>query len=237
MVRILSISILVMMFSSWANTVLAGDYHVEIIVFKNMTDYTSHDNRNYNPPADIPSFASHWEATEYKLEEQLEKIQVSDKYQVLLHHAWQQESLPYSESAAVEFMLDPEIHNQFARLPSEEEILQQEQQALIEQQKAEQIQNESQETEVEAEEEIVNQPVINQAVSGWIKVYAKTLLFAELDLEYFGYRIQEKRRLLLDDVHFLDHPKVGILLQVSRVEKTEEEEQEATKTDPVKKPS
>ena len=51
---------------------------------------------------------------------------------------------------------------------------------------------------------------------GWIKIYATTLLFANLDLDFEGFRLEEKRRLKLDEVHFFDHPKFGVLLQVSR---------------------
>ena len=59
-------------------------------------------------------------------------------------------------------------------------------------------------------------------VRGWIKIYAKDLLFANLDLDYQGYRMFEKRRLKLNEKHFFDHPKFGVLLQVSRLE-TEQE--------------
>ena len=58
-------------------------------------------------------------------------------------------------------------------------------------------------------------------LSGQIKVYAKTLLFANLDLEYDGYRMMEKRRLKLNERHFFDHPKFGVLMQVSRLEPEE----------------
>ena len=229
MIRILSVALLALTVSSWASKLFAGDYQVEIIVFKHMNEYATHDNRNYTPPTEVPSFAGHWEAGEYKLEEQLKQIEESENYQVLLHHAWQQESLPYSESAAVEFKLDPEIHNQFARPISEQELAEQQQeQEIIKQAIPNNLSNPE---TTEDSEEINNQPLINQALNGWIKIYAKTLLFAQLDLDYFGYRLQEKRRMLLDDVHFFDHPKFGILLQVTRVEETEEEAAETNTTE------
>ena len=53
---------------------------------------------------------------------------------------------------------------------------------------------------------------------GWVKIYAKTLLFAHLNLDIGGYRIQEKRRLKLNEKHYFDHPRYGVLLQVSRLE-------------------
>ena len=69
--------------------------------------------------------------------------------------------------------------------------------------------------------------VIETDVQGSIKVYAKQLLFANLDLELNGYRLNEKRRIKLNEKHFFDHPKFGVLLQVSRLEKEPEEEIEA----------
>jgi len=60
-------------------------------------------------------------------------------------------------------------------------------------------------------------------LTGWIKVYAGHLLFANLDLDFNGYRLIEKRRLKLNENHFFDHPKYGVLLRVSRAEVDEEE--------------
>lgn len=66
--------------------------------------------------------------------------------------------------------------------------------------------------------------VAERSVRGAIKVYADNLLFVNLDLDYDGYRMNEKRRLKLNEKHFFDHPKFGILLQVSRLEKPQEVE-------------
>jgi hypothetical protein len=33
-----------------------------------------------------------------------------------------------------------------------------------------------------------------------------------------GFRLAEKRRIKLDEKHFFDHPKFGVLMQVSRLE-------------------
>lgn len=68
---------------------------------------------------------------------------------------------------------------------------------------------------------------VDQAgLNGWIKIYANQLLYANLDLDFNGYRMLEKRRLKLDEKHFFDHPKFGILMQVSRLEPPEEIENE-----------
>lgn len=62
-----------------------------------------------------------------------------------------------------------------------------------------------------------NYRVIEQDINGWIKIYASQLLFANIDLDYLGYRLNEKRRLKLNERHFFDHPKFGLLIQVSRL--------------------
>lgn len=59
-------------------------------------------------------------------------------------------------------------------------------------------------------------------ISGWVKIYANQLLYVNLDLDFKGYRMSEKRRIKLDEKHFFDHPKFGILIQVSRLEEDEE---------------
>ncbi|MCF7970547.1 MAG: peptidoglycan binding protein CsiV [Methylococcaceae bacterium] len=64
-----------------------------------------------------------------------------------------------------------------------------------------------------------------QNLQGWIKIQRGNLLHVVADLEYSPskskgliYRIAEKRRILLNEVHFLDHPYFGVLLKVSPVE-------------------
>ena len=58
-------------------------------------------------------------------------------------------------------------------------------------------------------------------VSGWVKIYANQLLYVNLNLDFNGYRLNEKRRIKLDEKHFFDHPKFGVLIQVSRLEEEE----------------
>ena len=59
--------------------------------------------------------------------------------------------------------------------------------------------------------------IVETDLSGWVKVYAKNLLFANLDLDLNGYRMTENRRLKLDEENYFDHPKFGVLLRVSRL--------------------
>lgn len=60
--------------------------------------------------------------------------------------------------------------------------------------------------------------VIEPDTKGYIKVYADQLLFANIDIDYKGFRMVEKRRLKLNERHYFDHPKFGILMQVSRLQ-------------------
>lgn len=59
---------------------------------------------------------------------------------------------------------------------------------------------------------------------GSLKVYANHLLYINIDLDFGGYRMEEKRRIKLNEQHFFDHPKFGLLVQVSRLEKEDNED-------------
>ena len=67
-------------------------------------------------------------------------------------------------------------------------------------------------------------------LKGWIKVYANQLLYVNLDLDYLDYRLTEKRRIKLDEKHFFDHPKYGVIVQVSRLEQDDDEFDAANST-------
>ena len=56
----------------------------------------------------------------------------------------------------------------------------------------------------------------SNGMAGSIKVYATSLLFAQLDINFRGHRIKESRRLKLNEVHYFDNTSFGILLRVSR---------------------
>jgi len=62
-----------------------------------------------------------------------------------------------------------------------------------------------------------NYNVVETDSQGYIKVYADQLLFTNIDLDYKGFRLKENRRLKLNEKHFFDHPKFGLLMQVSRL--------------------
>ncbi len=66
--------------------------------------------------------------------------------------------------------------------------------------------------------------VAESSLQGWFKIYASHLLFANIDLDFNGYRMSEKRRLKLNENHYFDHPKFGILMRVSRLAKPDAEE-------------
>jgi len=71
----------------------------------------------------------------------------------------------------------------------------------------------------------------SENLEGWVKIQRGQLLHVITDLEYspadslesegMVYRISEKRRVLLNESHFLDHPFFGVLLKVSPVEATQ----------------
>ena len=65
--------------------------------------------------------------------------------------------------------------------------------------------------------------LLEQEAQGYVKIYAENLLFANLDIDFKGLRLKEKRRLKLNEKHYFDHPKFGILLQVSRLEEDTKE--------------
>ena len=73
-----------------------------------------------------------------------------------------------------------------------------------------------------------NYNIVETDSHGYIKVYADQLLFTNIDLDFKGFRLKENRRLKLNEKHFFDHPKFGLLMQVSRLEEIKEE--------PAKKP-
>ena len=66
-------------------------------------------------------------------------------------------------------------------------------------------------------EDSANYTILNDESHGYIKVYADQLLFTNIDIDYKGFRMREKRRLKLNEKHFFDHPKFGLLMQVSRL--------------------
>jgi len=143
---------------------------VEALVFKNIDPSQAMESHNYTTPRQFESEAETWLLEPSLLLTEAAAIDDSERYQLMHHYAWGQESLPVSLAAAFN--------------------------------------------------------VIETDLQGSIKVYAKQLLFANLDLEFDGYRLNEKRRIKLNEKHFFDHPKFGVLIQVSRLEEKDEEELE-----------
>ena len=73
----------------------------------------------------------------------------------------------------------------------------------------------------------INVSGVNANLNGWIKVQRGYLLHVMVDFEFSPpvngdesliYHLKEKRRVLLNDVHYLDHPKFGAVVKVSPVE-------------------
>ena len=162
-----SILVLVLTACSLANVALAKDYKVEVLIFENLEEQTALESYQYQEIKDLSSNAQLWPIEPSMLLDEVERLNVSEDYQLLYYYSWGQESLPVSESAAMN--------------------------------------------------------VLEEFMRGWIKIYAGHLLFINLDLDYNGYRLSEKRRIKLNEKHFFDHPKFGVLIQVSRLEPEEED--------------
>ena len=77
------------------------------------------------------------------------------------------------------------------------------------------------------------QPVVNQQseepvwqLDGWIRVYSERMLFAETNFnlrrisadgtKLSTYHSKDHSRLLIGEVHYLDHPHLGLVLQIRR---------------------
>ncbi|MCK4840469.1 MAG: hypothetical protein KAT04_01155 [Methylococcales bacterium] len=61
-------------------------------------------------------------------------------------------------------------------------------------------------------------------INGYFRIQRGHLIHMIADIEYstdsLVYRLNEKRRFKLNDTHYLDHPKFGILARISPVEKS-----------------
>ncbi|MFT5612200.1 MAG: hypothetical protein ACI9LU_002710 [Polaribacter sp.] len=162
-----SILVLIISACSPANLAFAKDYKVEVLIFENLQEQIALESYQYQEIEDLSSSAELWPIAPSMLLDEVERLDVSEDYQLLYYYSWGQESLPVSESGAMN--------------------------------------------------------VLEAFMRGWVKIYAGHLLFINLDLDYNGYRLTEKRRIKLDEKHFFDHPKFGVLLQVSRLEPEEED--------------
>ncbi len=95
--RLFSAFILFAMLAAAPAAFAKGNYHVEVIVFKQLG--SSPGNR---PPSfsDVPSFSSTWQSKNVYLNTHANKMRRSGKYQILTHTAWGQKSASYNSSAA-----------------------------------------------------------------------------------------------------------------------------------------
>ena len=75
-----------------------GNYHVEVIVFKQL-DSTTVGSR---PPefTNVPNFSNTWQSKNIYLNTFAAKMRSSRRYEVLTHSSWGQKSASYNESAA-----------------------------------------------------------------------------------------------------------------------------------------
>jgi len=57
----------------------------------------------------------------------------------------------------------------------------------------------------------------NNGLTGYIKVFARQLLVTNLQLNFEGHELNERRRLKLNEVHYFDNEGFGVLMRVSRL--------------------
>ena len=95
--RILTFLIFLLFIASFTEAHAKGNYHVVVIVFKQLGS-----NPGNNPPTftDVPSFSSTWQSKNVYLNTYASKMRNSGKYQILTHTAWGQKSASYNKSAA-----------------------------------------------------------------------------------------------------------------------------------------
>lgn len=141
-----------------SQTQAAGNYHVEVIVFKQTDSLPGNRVADFS---NIPSFASTWPSNTIYLNNYAKSIRFYQKYQILTHTAWGQKSASYNGSAAKQLGV--------------------------------------------------------AGMSGYIKVFAKQLLFADIKLNFQGHSISERRRLKLNELHYFDNQGFGVLMRVSRI--------------------
>ena len=142
---------------SWQSQA-SGNYHVEVIVFKQVDSRPGNRPDTFNT---IPNFSSTWPSKTIYLNKYVNSMRFYQKYQILTHSAWGQKSASYNNSAAKQLAI--------------------------------------------------------AGMSGYIKVFAKQLLFADVKLNFEGHSISERRRLKLNEVHYFDNQGFGVLMRVTRI--------------------
>jgi len=147
----------VCIFTSWQSQA-AGNYHVEVIVFKQVDSGPGNRTATLNS---IPNFSSTWPSKTIYLNKYASSMRFYQKYRILTHTAWGQKTASYNGSAAKQIAV--------------------------------------------------------AGMGGYIKVFAKQLLFADVKLNFEGHSISERRRLKLNEVHYFDNQGFGVLMRVSRI--------------------
>ena len=148
---------IVCIFTSWQSHA-TGNYHVEVIVFKQVNILPGNSRAAFNS---VPSFAGTWPSKTIYLNKHASSMRFYQKYRILTHTAWGQKAAAYNSSAAKQLAI--------------------------------------------------------AGMSGYVKVFAKQLLFADIKLNFEGHSISERRRLKLNELHYFDNQGFGVLMRVSRI--------------------
>jgi len=83
-----------------SNAYARGNYHVEVIVFKQSYTVPGSHSPSFT---DTPSYAKTWPVNTAYLNSHAAKLRSSGRYEVISHTAWGQASAPYNQSAAKRF--------------------------------------------------------------------------------------------------------------------------------------
>jgi len=155
----------------------------------------------------------------YRLQDVYRVLRLSRDYRPLQHVAWQQAGLERREGRAVHLEKMLELEGPDSALPPEL-------------------------AEIQIEEEAYIAP--EMVFDGTIRIRSSYYLHADVDFSYFPQefitllvsqkqnsvnqnnlyinqeadyvRLQESRRIKLNELHYFDHPLFGVILQVSRIE-------------------
>lgn len=173
--RILTVSLLVLLFVS--NQILAEDrgYQVELIVFTQdsvNTEEFDQTTSKINWPVGVSEVSDQKRATNTTLDESFSLLTKDPNYQVILYSSWIQTLSADGIGAPVK------MHSADGQL------------------------------------------------NGYLQLLQEQTLQVAVDFEYpsgrsdnFGnivlYRLHEKRPVKLDDIHYLDHPKMGAIVKIT----------------------
>lgn len=165
------------------------EYRIEAIVFQNNSGSATFEATDYQAASIKPSNGNVWRERPLLLTDEVSQLNTSPNYHVINYAAWGQASLPYRRSPYITYIPRTAVLSTAitGSFPAQSTI------------------------------ELPSTSIATDDLRGSLRIYANDLLYAHVDLELNGYQLKEKRRLKLNETHYFDHPKFGLILQVSRM--------------------